>query len=399
MTLRMCEIVSDTTHLPTENIQEIINQHCNTIDKWVWITHDKDKNADGSEKYVHNHVYLHFTCPQKLEFVAKWFGVGENFVSKIKGKFADAVEYAQHKNAPEKYQYPDSAVKANFDFVKVVETNQKEKEKRASIAQIIEGIDTGEIKQYNIVDKVSVSDYVRYEKQIKRAFEYRQKKQERLVDRNMEVVYIYGASGTGKTTYAKMIAEEKGYSVFTSSGSNDPFYGYAGQECVILDDLRGSVFPLSDLLKILDNHTNSTVKARYRNVSLECKILIITTTKSMQEFYKQVFESNGEEFKQFMRRCGQVCYLTKDEATLFWYDKERNGYIELTKVPNPVKTKIKMSEYEKEQSKKRTLELFGILSDSINGISEMVEKSNENGGFDGETIDLSEFEEIIGDDE
>ena len=88
-----------------------------------------------------------------------------------------------------------------------------------------------------------MADYVKYGKQIRTAFEYRLKRLERMVDRKMDVIYIYGNSGTGKTTYAKMIAQEKGYEIFTSSGTNDPFDGYKGEECVILDDLRGSVFP------------------------------------------------------------------------------------------------------------------------------------------------------------
>ena len=37
------------------------------------------------------------------------------------------------------------------------------------------------------------------------------------------------------------------------------------EDVLILDDLRDSDFKFTDLLKILDNHTKSTVKSRYHN--------------------------------------------------------------------------------------------------------------------------------------
>lgn len=390
MNLRMCEIVSDTEHLTEQKIREVIAQH-ECIDKWLYILHDKDTKEDGTPKSPHYHTYLHFLTPQKSDYISKWFGIGENFISKIKGRFGDAVEYAQHKNAPDKFQYPDSAVKANFDFVKVQEQNEKEKEKKSNISDIIERIDTGEIKPYNITDYVSMSDYVKYGKQIKTALEYRLKRLEREVNRIMDVVYIYGASGTGKTTYAKMMAQEQGFEIFTSSGSNDPFDGYRGQECVILDDLRGSVFPLADLLKILDNNTASTVKARYKNISLECRLLIITTTKTPNEFYKQVFESNGEEYKQFQRRCGQVAKMTKEGMTIYHYNKNKEQYELLMTLPNPVSSKLKMDAFEEQRSREHALALFGVLSDTAKGLSQAF--SNMSDDDFAMILDESEYDE------
>ncbi|MCI8381453.1 MAG: AAA family ATPase [Lachnospiraceae bacterium] len=39
--------------------------------------------------------------------------------------------------------------------------------------------------------------------------------------RQLEVIYICGGSGTGKTTLAKHIAEKYGYSFFISGSDND----------------------------------------------------------------------------------------------------------------------------------------------------------------------------------
>ena len=334
---RMCEVESDTEHLSLDTIKKVIQEH-SCIYHWCYILHDKDINKKGELKKPHYHVYLHFPeSPQQFKYVAKWFGLDEQFVSKIKGQWKDAICYATHRNASEKFQYSFDEVTANFDFIKVTEKAIEDKKNKLKFSEIIEKIDSGEIREYNITSFISISDYVQFERKIKRAFEYKLKQLESEVNRKMQVLYLYGGSGCGKSTYAKMLADTHGYVPFISSGSNDPFDGYKGQECVILDDLRGSVFPLSDLLKILDNNTNSSVKARYKNISLQCNLLIITTTKTPDEFYKQVFESRDEEYKQFLRRCTQIGSVEKDFITFTRFNQFNYRHEFLTKIPNPVK--------------------------------------------------------------
>ena len=397
---KMCEIVSDTEHLTLETIQKVIGEQT-CIDKYLYILHDKDKKEDGTPKNPHRHVYLHFNNARCFDNIAKWFGLPVSFVSKIKGRFGDAVEYALHRNAPEKYQYPASDAVANFDFEKTIEQNQEYKAKRQNLANIIADIETGEIKRYNIVDKVSMADYVRYEKQINKAFEYNRMRLEREVDRKMEVIYMFGASGTGKTTYAKMIAKKQKYEIFTSSGSNDPFDGYKGQECVILDDLRGSVFPLSDLLKILDNDTASSVKARYKNINLECKLLIITTTKTPAEFYKQVFESQGEEFKQFLRRCTQIVEVCEKTIYVRTYNADVGKHVPMGTFANPVAELLALHKFNKERSQKHINELFSFAKQDLQGMIETFQNNPQllenlsKSDVKPPELDLSEYEDIL----
>lgn len=398
---KMCEIVSDTEHLTLETIQKVLGEQ-NSIDKYLYILHDKDKKEDGTMKNPHYHVYLHFNNSRCFDNIAKWFGLPVSFVSKIKGRFGDALEYALHKNAPEKYQYSASDAVANFDFNKAIEQNQEYKAKRQNLNNIIADIETGAIKRYNIVDKVSMADYVRYEKQINKAFEYNRMRLEREVDRSMEVVYMFGASGTGKTTYAKMVAKKQKYEIFTSSGSNDPFDGYKGQECVILDDLRGSIFPLSDLLKILDNNTASSVKARYKNINLECKLLIITTTKTPAEFYKQVFESQGEEFKQFLRRCTQIVEVTTNTISIRTYNAEQGKHVPMGTFANPVAELLALRKFNKERSQEHINQLFNFAKQDLQGMIETFQnnpqllENMQQSDVKPPELDMSEFEDILG---
>ena len=65
-------------------------------------------------------------------------------------------------------------------------------------------------------------------------------------NRDMRVIFIYGTTGSGKTTYAKMLASKMGNgSFYVSSSANDSMQDYAGQETVIFDDLRDTAFDFS----------------------------------------------------------------------------------------------------------------------------------------------------------
>lgn len=108
-----------------------------------------------------------------------------------------------------------------------------------------------------------------------------------------------------------MMCEDKGYSVFVSSGSNDVLDGYAEQDCIILDDLRPSCMGLSDLLKMLDNNTASTVKSRYKNKVLECKLIIVTSVLKIDEFFNGVFKEQKEPIVQ-LKDVNYICVLNKN---------------------------------------------------------------------------------------
>ena len=49
----------------------------------------------------------------------------------------------------------------------------------------------------------------------------------------MKVYWISGMPGVGKTTLAKMICENSGWSYAISSSSNDALQDYNGQDCLI----------------------------------------------------------------------------------------------------------------------------------------------------------------------
>lgn len=153
----------------------------------------------------------------------------------------------------------------------------------------------------------------------------------------MECYYFYGDSGSGKTTFAKKFAEEEGWSTFVSSGGKNPLDDYAGQDCIILDDIRGSVFSLADFLKLTDNNTDSMVGCRYYNKSLSyCKAIICTSVVPLDELYKNVTDEHKEPLEQLIRRFKSIVGFDKKTLTYYKSVKGSASLVPYRRSNNPV---------------------------------------------------------------
>lgn len=132
----------------------------------------------------------------------------------------------------------------------------------------------------------------------------------------MQVIYITGESGTGKTTLAKYLALCTGYDYFVSGSGADLLDGYDKEECIILDDLRGDAFKQNELFKLTDNNTNSSIKSRYQNKDISnCKLMIITSIKQPSKLYD--WSNQDEPSKQFARRLENRFILVTNQGTIY----------------------------------------------------------------------------------
>lgn len=343
--IRHCELV---THIDSEEdirrIKDVLLKHSSAIKQWSYIIHDKDEveqdhNIEESDnkqevKYKHKHIHLiiKFNQVQKLEYVAKWFDVQPNFISKIKGNWNDANLYLIHANAPEKHQYDVSEVVANYDYkdlIKLLSIDTKE---------LIEKILEGKLVRADIGGSIPPYIYIKHKKLFENAFEVADELylKEHMND-PVTVFYICGPSNTGKTTLAQMLAKNLSGGVpCISSSSNDPLENYKGQESLILDDLRPGVFELADLLKLLDPHLRSSVKSRYHNKVLRCKYIFITSVLSIDDFFKNMYLNDNEPVTQFKRRCKYYIQVTHKRITTFVWSDIDNTYYPIPSVANQI---------------------------------------------------------------
>ena len=222
---------------------------------------------------------------------------------RMKSDIGGAISYLTHRNAPDKHQYDDSEVVAQqgYDWQAVRAKSEALQAENKSYRNVLTKIEQGEIRRYNLMDNVSMAMYMTHKLDFERAFEYREAKLKSNPNRKIDVIYISGDPGAGKTTLAKQLCEKRGLSYCLSGSTRDPVQDYDGQDALILDDLRPEAFPLSDLLKLLDNNSNSSVSARYHDRWLEVKLIIVTTVLSIQRFH-ELYCNPSEPVEQLMRQ-------------------------------------------------------------------------------------------------
>ena len=303
MYLKHCEVESRVEFF-SEPIQDTIKRYT-TIKYWAYILHDKDRDASP-----HYHIYLNFgKSGVDTKRVAEWFGLQESQVGRIKGRKTDMLEYLTHANQPNKFQYNPNEVVANFDF--------QEEIRKSKIVGDFENYSYAQQLEY--IKTLKPDDQRPLFNKLETLWKLHCKWLTFHTERNIDVIFIYGKTGTGKTYQAKKLATARGLDYCVSSGSNDIFQDYLGQKCMILDDLRDDAYDFSEILKLLDNHTGSSVKARFSNKVFNGDLIIITSSVPLFLWY--CVDKNGNPLKedkyQLYRRITWYIELTENDILIY----------------------------------------------------------------------------------
>lgn len=321
MNLRQCEIVTDVDKINVD-LQATFMKY-STIKKWAYIVHDKDDTRP------HYHICLHFGgASVDIQQVAKWFCLGykdeqgnehdgTQFINKIKGRWTDVLLYLTHGNESQKnkHQYSVSEVTANFDFETEIES--------AKILGDFEHYSYAQQLQY--VNSLPTAEKVKAFSQLRKLWELQCQVLTLNTDRSIQVVFITGKGGTGKTYYGKKLLTSLGYDFCISSASNDPFQDYLGQKGIILDDMRDYAFSFEDLLKTLDNNTSSSVKSRFANKVFNGEMIIITSSVPLVYWFKgkdnhgNYYNLSAEDLIQLYRRIS--CYVVMTDKDISVYSE------------------------------------------------------------------------------
>lgn len=277
-----------------------INKY-DTIKEAYYILHNKDEETEE-----HYHFALYTITPFELEYWQEKLlsGIIPKNQLEVWDTWKKCKAYLTHKLTSEqdkgKYLYSDSEVitiKGNAYKQEIIENKRNTSE----LDHILDLIEEEKLRPYNMAKFIDMKTYIKYKNQINDAYAFHLNKLSlERKDREMEVFYFYGPAGTGKTTYAKYMAQTQGGDgTFICDSGKNPFDSYGGESDIILDDFRDETMTLQEFLKLCDNNTISNVKARYYNKNLMyCKRLFITSNKSP----KEIFLSEREDRNQIYRR-------------------------------------------------------------------------------------------------
>lgn len=132
--------------------------------------------------------------------------------------------------------------------------------------------------------------------------------------RDLEVTYIHGDTGTGKTRH---VMEKYGYSnVYRITDYDHPYDGYKGQDVILYDEFRSSR-PISEMLIALDGYPYS-LPCRYSNKVACYTKVYLTSNIPLEKQYPNIQSEEPKTFEAFKRRIHHVFeFLTEDDDMPF----------------------------------------------------------------------------------
>lgn len=126
---------------------------------------------------------------------------------------------------------------------------------------------------------------------------------------DVQVMWFWGPTGTGKTRRAIEIMEEAGHTYAIVSGGNAFMDPYLGERGLIFDDARPDTGTgeFAWWLRVLDRYSFHC-NIKHGGVSLKATTIIVTCPKSPEEFCEHW---PGEDAKQLRRRITQVLHFSE----------------------------------------------------------------------------------------
>lgn len=345
------------------------------IQNYAFIIHDKDVSKDGRPAKRHYHIFCQ--CPQQkaINMIARDFDVLPYVVQKMKASdknYYRATQYLVHLNNPEKYQYPFEDVRASFDYRKKVFRDLNQSNNSQIKSTLLKQILAGQIKRYEEdeyfkINHIPEEFHVYWKRDIDNAFKisddlYLKKHK----NRELECYYIYGESKLGKSALARDIAFKRGYQYFQTGSGNDILDGYRDEEVIIVDDARSEMFSsYSDVLRLLEPHSNTKYKSRFYNKTLKAKIIIFTSTQPISSVFSFSKNQNEDHF-QIYRRIKHYIHVKKDYCEHYKINERTKKYNLVQILPNPLEDVIKRENAQKSENNDNwMLEAYGSYTGNI----------------------------------
>lgn len=328
------------------------------------IVHDKDVKEDNplEQAEEHLHAFISFRQQKSLHYVSKLVADEENRIDFFNRQtIPDKNErngflYLLHKTkgSAHKHQYninelilpPNSDLKKRIkkweknyqSFLSRTGNNKRNyvvKKHLENYASLL--IDYDELEQ-----KLTSLELAQNSTLIKNIDELRIKqkhadyvKNERYKDK--KVIYIYGASGVGKSRLSKRIAHnfvDDNKDVYVTSSNRDPFQNYMSEKVIILEEFRATTgIAENELFQLLDKTNNTfSAGARYRDKLLMPELVIINSIHAPTE----ILSAERLNMMQLYRRLDAVICVDKLNIATQLLDEQTEQYYNFETKPNDI---------------------------------------------------------------
>lgn len=266
-----------------EQTDEQFNEYLKTLDHLKYFIFQREKGEkEGTE---HFQIYIEFNQGKRFDKMKNDFPKAH--IENRKGSKTQARDYCSKE---------DTRVGQVFEFGEFAEERE-----RTDLTDILNMIENGSTDK-EICDAYP-SQYFRYYNNISHIRQSYLESKFQDTFRTLEVNYIYGSAGVGKTRY---VMEKYGYSkVFrVTTYDKNCFDDYKSQDVIVFEEFRG-LFKISDMLNYLDGYP-LMLSSRYNNkVACFTKVYIITNLP-LDEQYKNIQEDYPSTWKAFLRRITNI---------------------------------------------------------------------------------------------
>jgi len=272
---------------PDKNVQRILREFSD-------ITYYVFQLEQGEKGTYHHHLFICFQNAKSFSTIKNKFHSanlapvesGLNYVrdycSKVEGRVRGPVEYGT---------FPQQGKRSDLDV-------------------IYELIKDG-VTDLEISEKYP-SAYIKYHKNFKSVRQELLEEKYSEQFRKLDVTYIYGDPGTGKSRY---VMDKFGYkNVYRITNYAHPFDQYQGEDIIVFEEFRSSL-KIEEMLNYLDGYP-FRLPARYENrVACYTKVYVITNICFFEQ-YHNVQDFSEESFAGFARRFNKgILHFKKNSET------------------------------------------------------------------------------------
>lgn len=263
--------------------------------------------ADEKGSCFHTHVFVCFSSRVRFSMIKKYFptahiesckGTSTENICYIKksGKWKDDIKHGtQVDNTYEEYGTPPPDSKG------------KREDLTDLYNMVMDGLTNAEIIARN-------QDFILYlDKLDKLRTTILTEKYKGIRRTNLEVTYVSGITGSGKT---RGILDEYGDSnVYRVTDYAHPFDGYNCQSVIVFDEFRDSL-ELKDMLNYLDIYPIE-LPARFANKYACYEKVFIVSNWDFNMQYEKKQTNDTESYKAFIRRIGKIIVYEKDRKVIY----------------------------------------------------------------------------------
>lgn len=259
--------------------------------------------ADEKGSHFHTHIFIVFSSRVRFSMVKRYFP--EAHIEKCRGTVSDNVNYIK-KSGKWELDEEKQEKKIEGTFEEYGNQPPDTKGKRSDMSELYQMV------MDNMTNAEIIANNQDYILQIDKLDKVRTtiltEKYKETVRLDLEVVYISGATGTGKT---RGVFEKNGYSnVYRVTDYQHPFDGYNCQPVICFDEFRSSL-KLKDMLLYCDIYPLE-LPSRFTNKFACYNKIYIVSNWELERQYHEMQREDSESWEAFLRRIHRVIVYGKD---------------------------------------------------------------------------------------